>query len=134
MFFELAQHVDERVLRHPVQLAEPFRTSTNADRDRRYLRAQGVAPAVNRGEPKFHRSKVTELDDGSRGAIRRGTECRRSFGHHVREPAPLVDHPVKMHVQAEELGPVRAPLQLLASERQSNEFDKRELEVLADLA
>ena len=86
------------------------------------------------GESDFHGSKVAELDDGSRAAVGRDSDRRRALGHHIPKLAPLVDHPVEVRVQAEELAPVRAPLQLLAGEGQRNEFDKRELEMLADLA
>lgn len=113
------------MLGHQVQVAEEFCALTNSKGDLPQLPAQCGVRMCDLGESDFEGCEVTELDDGSRAAVGSDSDRRRALGHRVPELAPLVDYPVEVPVRAEELPPVRAPLQLLAGGEGADRAERR---------
>src|SRR6266576_2294420 len=133
LLLELADDLDEDVLRGEVDLAEAVHARTDS--------LGHVCEAFDeraRGGVGVEGTRVDRIDagtgvDGSRPAVRCDAQRDCPFGDGVRELAPGVDELVQVLVERLERAPVDVPVQLLADQRQVDELDERRLQLAAGL-
>src|SRR5581483_1223021 len=133
LLLELADDLDQDVLRGEVELAQPVHAPADALRHRGKPRHELAHDDLGLEWAAFDGWDLAARADGARLAVGEEPERDAALGDGVGEVAPRVDQLVEVLVQRLEERADDAPVQLLAEHGEVDELDQRRLQVAPDL-
>src|SRR3954452_10249370 len=133
LLFELAADINEHALGDAVQFRDQFAALPDPEGHFPKLGAHPLDGVSGLSEAGLQRPQVAELEYCRCAAVRRYSERHRALRHGILEVTPFNDDVVEVMMDRQELASIGVPVQLLARERQRDELDECQLEVLADL-
>src|SRR4051794_8336437 len=129
LLLELANHLDEDVLRDEVDFAKPVHPRPSQLARLRYAVSQLPYDRMVLDRRWLDWADFRPPGDSLRLPIRDVAHCDRPLGNHIREITPRIDQLIELQVERPEQLPDHGPVQLLADQRQTDQVMQRCLEL-----